>query len=181
MGQTNSPTGYAGYFVGDVTVLGDFSVSGTKSFVIDHPLDPANQYLYHYNIESSEVLNQYSGNATLDENGSAWVPLPDWFEAVNTEFRYQLTPIGAAMPNLHIAQEIQGNSFQVGGGEPGMKVSWLVTAVRNDPYMQQNPHPAEVDKPGDERGTYLDPELYGQPEELGLEYLREQDFLETED
>ncbi len=180
VGQTNSPSGYAGYFVGDVNVLGDFSVSGTKAFIIDHPLDPQNQYLYHYNIESSEVVNQYSGNALLDDTGTALVQLPDWFEAINADFRYQLTPIGASMPNLYIAQEIQSNTFQIAGGEPGMKVSWLVTALRSDPYLQQNPHPVEVEKLEDDRGTYLLPELYDQPQEKGLDYQRFQDALESE-
>jgi hypothetical protein len=171
---------YAGYFYGDVHVTGDLSASGSKPFKIDHPLDPANQYLYHYSIESSEVLNQYSGNVTLDENGQAWVELPDWFQAINIDFRYQLTPIGVPAPNLYIAQEIQDNRFMIGGGEPGMKVSWTVTALRDDPYIQQYPHPVEELKPEDERGTYLYPDLYGQPKEAGLDYQRNPDLQAPE-
>src|ERR1035441_2021073 len=50
----------------DLVGWGNFSVAQTKNFRIDHPLDPTNKYLYHASIESSEVLNQYSGNAVLN-------------------------------------------------------------------------------------------------------------------
>jgi hypothetical protein len=33
---------------------------------------------------------------------------PDWFSALNKDFRYQLTAIGAPGPNLYIAEEISG-------------------------------------------------------------------------
>jgi hypothetical protein len=177
-GSTNSSDGYAGYFVGDVYVNGDFA-STSKSFKIDHPLDPANQYLYHYSVESAERLNQYTGNVTLDEDGQAWVELPAWFEAINADIRYQLTCIGGFAP-VYIAQEVQDNRFQIAGGQPGLKVSWMVTAVRNDPYAQQHPPVVEQDKPEAERGTYLDPELYGQPEEMGTHYQQQRDVLELQ-
>jgi len=168
-GSTYSPSGYAGYFSGHVHVNGTLSAV-VKMFKIDHPLDPANQYLYHYSVESSEVLNQYSGNVVLGADGSAWVELPAWFSAINRDVRYQLTPVGGAAPGLYIAQEVRDNRFQVAGGPPGLKVSWLITAVRSDPYIQRYGAPVEVEKPAEERGTYLFPELYGQPEELGRDY-----------
>jgi hypothetical protein len=68
---------YAGFFQGDVTVTGELNVLGSKNFKIDHPLDPANKYLLHASIESSEVLNLYTGNITTDSSGDATVPLPD--------------------------------------------------------------------------------------------------------
>ena len=80
---------------GDLKVAGNLNVMGTKNFKIDHPLDPENKYLYHAAIESSEVLNLYSGNVTTNSNGDALVQLPDWFEALNKDFRYQLTVIGS--------------------------------------------------------------------------------------
>ncbi len=171
--STGTSAQYAGYFRGDVYVTGDLSASGTKSFQIDHPLNPANCYLYHFAQEGPEVQNVYNGVVTLDANGEAVVALPPYFSALNTgPYRYQLTPIGAPMPNLHVAQEIQGNTFRIAGGVPGKKVSWEVTAVRNDPYLRDHPVRAEVDKPADERGTYLYPQGYGQPETMGLDYQR---------
>jgi len=149
---------------------GDFWASGTKNFRIDHPLDPTNKYLLHAAIESSEVLNQYSGNVVLDGEGKGRVEFPDWFAAINEDFRYQLTAIGAPGPNLYIAEEMQGNTFTIAGGRPGMKVSWQVTARRNDPYMRAHPYVVEQDKPERERGYYTDPELYGAPKEQGIRW-----------
>jgi len=177
-GQATS-AGYAGYFLGNVHVEGNFSASGSKAFKIDHPLDPANRYLYHFAQEGPEVQNVYNGVVTLDASGEAVVTLPAYFSALNAgPFRYQLTPIGAPMPNLYIAQEIQGNTFRIAGGAPGKKVSWEVTAIRNDPYLRDHTVQAEVDKLAGERGTYLYPEGYGQPQEMGLDYQRNRDLLE---
>jgi hypothetical protein len=162
---------WAGYFNGRVHVTGNLSAGGTKPFLIDHPLDPENQYLYHFALESPEVRNVYDGVATLDSQGAATVQLPDYFAALNTgDYRYQLTPIGAPMPGLYIAQEIEGNSFAIAGGEPGKRVSWQVTAVRNDPYLRDHPVQAEVEKLEEERGTYLYPQGYGRPASDGFRY-----------
>lgn len=145
---------------------GDFAASGTKAFQIDHPEDPANKYLRHFCIESNEVLNLYRGTGVFDENGETEILLPDYFELINRNFSYQLTPIGAAM-NLYVKAEIADNRFVIAGGEPGKKVSWTVQAERNDPYLQQNPEKREnvVSKSERNKGSYLMPNLYGQPAE----------------
>ncbi len=169
----NDAGGWAGYFDGPVNVTGSLS-KGSGSFKIDHPLDPEDKYLYHSFVESPDMKNIYDGVVKLDKNGTAWVQMSDWFDALNQEFRYQLTPIGAAMPQLYIAQEITDNGFQIAGGEPGMKVSWQVTGIRHDPYAEANRIPVEENKRADERGTYLYPEVYGQPAEMGLHYQQNQ-------
>jgi len=151
---------YAGYFSGNVNVTGSLSKGG-GSFKIDHPLDPMNKYLYHSFVESPDMMNVYNGNVTLDNSGAAWVELPAYFEALNRDFRYQLTPIGGPGPNLYIAQEVQGNRFLIAGGAPGLRVSWQVTGIRHDAYAQANPIVVEVDKPAKERGTLLHPEAFG--------------------
>src|ERR1019366_4143800 len=114
---------------GNVSVYGTFSATGTKNFRIDHPLDPANKYLFHASVESSEVLNLYSGNAVLDASGEAVVQLPDWFEVINKDFRYQLTSIGAPGRDLYVAEEVSGGHFKIAGGRPGGKVSWQVSGA----------------------------------------------------
>ncbi len=164
-------TSYAGYFTGNVHVAGTLSKSA-GSFKIDHPLDPENQYLYHSFVESPDMKNIYDGVVVLDENGMASIQMEAWFDVLNQEFRYQLTPIGAAMPGLYIAQEMSENGFQIAGGEAGMKVSWQVTGIRHDPYAEANRIQVEVDKSAEERGTYLYPELYDQPAEMGLAYQK---------
>jgi hypothetical protein len=143
---------------GTVHVAGNLTKGG-GSFQIDHPLDPANKYLSHSFVESPDMMNIYNGNAVLDSRGHAWVSLPDWFEALNMDFRYQLTPIGNPGQHiLYIAQEIAHNRFKIAGGKPGARVSWQVTGVRHDAYANAHRIQVEEDK-GDKRGTYLHPEL----------------------
>jgi hypothetical protein len=170
-GTNGAASGRAGFFSGNIQVTGAIT-AGTKDFKIDHPADPANKYLVHASVESSEMLNIYTGNATLDASGSASVPLPGWFEVLNKDFRYQLTAIGAPGPNLYIAQEIQGGHFVIAGGQPGMKVSWQVSGVRQDAFAKAHPLQVEEDKSPPELGFYIHPELYGASEQRGIEWAR---------
>lgn len=117
---------------------GDLYVSGNKNFKIDHPDDPENKDLYHACIESDEVLNQYTGNIVTDENGIAVVTLPDYVQKINIDFRYQLTVIGQFAQAI-ISKEINNNQFEIRTDKPNVKVSWLITAKRNDKYMQEHP------------------------------------------
>jgi hypothetical protein len=162
----------AGRFLGNVTVTGTLSKAAGQ-FKIDHPLDPASKYLCHSLVESTEMKNVYDGVATLDTGGEAEVRLWDWCEALNRDFRYQLTPLGAPAPGLHIAQELSGNRFRIAGGQPGMRVSWQLTGVRHDPYASAHTIMVEEDKPAAERGHYLHPGLYGQPPERAIEWARD--------
>jgi hypothetical protein len=155
---------------GNVNVYGNLTATGTKNFRIDHPLDPANKYLFHAAVESSEVLNLYSGNVVLNASGEAAVQLPDWFEVINKDFRYQLTPIGAPGRDLYVAEEVSGGHFKIAGGTPGGKVSWQVSGVRNDAWEKAHPMVVEADK-GAKRGQYLTPELYGAPETARIGYM----------
>ncbi|MDX1420576.1 MAG: hypothetical protein R3181_11465 [Rubricoccaceae bacterium] len=159
---------YAGFFDGDVSVTGrldvngDLNVSGTKNFRIDHPLDPANRYLFHFAVESSEVLNVYSGNVTTDAEGFSTVPLPDWFEAVNTDLRYQLTVLGTFAQAI-VAEEVQDGRFVIQTDRPGVRVSWQVTGVRSDPGLLASPPAVESYKPAEARGTFVHPGVYEGP------------------
>jgi hypothetical protein len=85
--------GFAADFSGNVAVVGSLSKS-SGSFKIDHPLDPASKYLYHSFVESPDMMNIYNGNVSTDAQGRAVVQLPEWFETLNRDFRYQLTVIG---------------------------------------------------------------------------------------
>ena len=158
----------AGQFNGNVDINGDLNVSGAKSFKIDHPLDAAKKYLYHASVESSEMKNIYDGVVVLDARGEAEVTLSAWFDALNTDFRYQLTAIGAAGPDLYIAEEMSANRFKIAGGRPNMKVCWQMTGVRQDAWAKANPLPVEQDKPAQEQGYYLHPELYGESDEKSI-------------
>lgn len=166
-GTSSGAGSYAGYFQGNGTVTGTFSKGG-GSFRIDHPLDPENKYLQHSFVESPDMMNIYNGNATLDEDGAVWIELPEWFEPLNRDFRYQLTPIGGPGPGLYVANEVKGNRFRIAGGAPGLKVSWQVTGIRHDAFAEANRIPVESDKTGEEKGTYLHPEAFGVSPSRGL-------------
>jgi len=170
-GSTNrSVTNWAGYFVGNVRVTGTV-VKGCGGFWIDHPLHPKDKYLYHSFVESPDMKNVYDGVVALDANGEAVVELPDYFETVNRDFRYQLTCIGGFAP-VYVAEEISGNRFSIAGGKDGMKISWQVTGIRKDPFAELNRIQVEVDKPAQEQGKYVHPEAYGLGEEYGIHYER---------
>jgi hypothetical protein len=178
-------SGLAAYLDGNVTITGNLEKAG-GSFKIDHPLDPANKYLSHSFVESQDMKNVYDGVVVLDNKGEAMIDLPDWFGALNKDFRYQLTAIGAPGPNLYIAEEISeantkysskssnknnNSRFKIAGGTSGMKVSWQVTGIRKDSWANAHRIEVEEDKPTKERGYYLHPDLYSQPEENGISHL----------
>ncbi len=174
----NTSSTYAGYFIGKVSMnsslyvggtaqvsgtlfaSGGLTTSGTKNFTIDHPLDPENKILRHASIESNEVLNQYSGNIITDASGLATVILPNYFETLNKDFRYQLTAIGSFSPVI-IKKKISNNQFIIQSKQPKVEVSWQITGVRNDRNMQYKPFVAESEKEESEKGKYLSPEAYG--------------------
>src|SRR5438046_2807775 len=117
------------------------------------------------------MMNIYNGMVTLDEQGEAAVELPEWFGALNRDFRYQLTCIGVFAP-VYIADEIRGNRFRIAGGQAGMKVSWQVTGIRQDAYANKNRIKVEEAKSEKDRGYYLHPEVFNQPEEKGVKWAR---------
>lgn len=144
----------------DVVITGDFSVTGSKNFVLDHPLDPANKTLSHNAVESPALVTFYDGTVRLDAKGQAVVQLPDYFEALNTDFHYQLTCIGG-FAQVYIGREITNNQFTIAGGQAGMKISWQVSARRHDPWARDNPYQAEEEKGPEDKGKYFYPEGYG--------------------
>jgi hypothetical protein len=163
-------SGVGGTFTGDLEVGGAIT-AGTKDFKIDHPLDPANKYLLHASVESSEMMNIYTGNVTTNAQGEATVQLPEWFEVLNTDFRYQLTVIGQFAQAI-IARKIESNRFEIRTNAPNVEVSWQVTGVRQDAYAKAHPLVVEEQKESRLQGFYIHPELYGAPEEKQIEWAR---------
>ncbi|MBS0625974.1 MAG: hypothetical protein JSS32_07985, partial [Verrucomicrobia bacterium] len=144
-------------FNGSVSVTGSLSKGG-GSFKIDHPLDPQNKYLYHSFAESPDMLNIYNGNVFLDEAGEATVNLPSYFEALNRDFKYQLTPFAIAI--VYVRKKIENNQFSIGSNVPNIEVSWQVTGIRKDRFALANAVVPEVEKEPEKKGSYLHPEVY---------------------
>lgn len=160
LGQ-GSNNGFAGFFQGNVSVTGAL-IAQSKNFKIDHPLDPENKTLTHTSIESPDMLNIYNGNIIMDNNGEAEISLPEYFEALNKDFKYSLTPIGNFSP-LFVKNKIANNKFLISGGRPGQEVSWQVTGVRKDAYAEKFRSKIEEWKSSEDRGLYICPEAFNKP------------------
>lgn len=167
-----STTGQAGHFSGDVDIVGTLSKDG-GSFRIDHPLDPANKYLSHSFVESPDMMNIYNGIALTDSNGYATITMPDWFEALNRDFRYQLTVVDAADTEefvlAKVVKKLSANKFTIRTSKGQIEVSWQVTGIRQDAWANAHRIKVEVDKPVHERGFYRNPQLFGQPASRKIE------------
>jgi hypothetical protein len=156
---------------GNVDIVGSLSKGG-GSFKIDHPLDPENKFLYHSFVESPDMMNIYNGNIVTDKFGEAWIEMPEWFEALNMEYRYQLTVIGS-FDRAMIAEEIVDNRFLIRTESGSTKVSWQVTGVRQDAWAQKNRIPVEEDKKEQEKGKYLHPKAWNIDKKLAIGYSEE--------
>jgi hypothetical protein len=155
-----------GFYAGNLNIKGNLTKGG-GNFKIDHPLDPANKYLSHSFVESPDMMNVYNGNITTDRRGLATVTLPDYFEALNGDFRYQLTVIGQFAQAI-VAKKIAANRFVIRTSKPNVEVSWQVTGIRHDAYANSYRIPVEEEKGVGEQGYYLHPEVFGQPESKGI-------------
>jgi hypothetical protein len=164
----NTGGGSAGYFAGNVTVTGTLTKGG-GSFKIDDPIDPANKYLSHSFVESPDMMNIYNGNVTTNAKGYATVEMPAWFEALNRDFRYQLTTINS-FSRATVAAELKDGKFRIRTSQPNVKVSWQVTGIRHDAWADAHRIPNEEDKPADEQGKYLHPELFGAGPDKSVAY-----------
>jgi hypothetical protein len=169
-GSDGGETGDAGYFNGSVQYTGNLIGPGPE-VKMDDPLDPANKYLFHASVESSEMKDIYDGTVTTDSQGNATVQLPEWFEALNTDFRYQLTAIGQFAQAI-VSGEVANNQFSIKTDKPNVKISWQITGVRQDAYAKANPLVVEQEKDARERGYYIHPELYGASAQQSVEWAR---------
>ena len=157
---------------GNVAIAGTMSAA-VKAFRIDHPLDPANKELWHSCIESPDMMNLYNGTVVTDASGYATITLPSYFEALNRDFRYQLTVIDEddttdAFIWAKVVRKIgkeASNQFTIRTARGNVEVSWMVTGIRQDAYANHARITPEVEKAV--KGTYLNPEAFGviKPEE----------------
>ena len=131
--SNNGSTGpFAGFFDNDVKIIGRLYVGNA---LVAHPLA----------MQTSQIVA--AGLVDLGGNGEAVVELPGGLADLHTNFTYQLTAIGGPAPNLHVAQEIRGDSFKIGGGTGNLTVSWHVGAEAKDAPALRAP---ASEKPYDE-------------------------------
>jgi hypothetical protein len=156
---------------GNLSVTGSLSKGG-GSFKIDHPLDPTNKYLYHSFVESPDMMNVYNGNIITDGGGYATITMPHYFEALNRDFRYQLTVINEADTGellwAQVVRELKNNQFTIRSSRADVKVSWQITGIRHDAWAEKNRIPNSVDKVGAEKGKLLHPEAFNQAADKGV-------------
>jgi len=123
------------------------------------------------------MMNIYNGNVTTDANGNATIQMPDWFQALNQDFRYQLTVIGQ-FAQAYVSSELANQQFSIKTDKPNVKVSWQITGIRHDAWANAHRTVVEVDK-AEERGYYLHPELFGAPAEKSIAALRHPGMLKA--
>jgi hypothetical protein len=159
-----SPNNWSGYFQGSVNVVGTL-LKSSGAFRIDNPLDPAHSYLQHSFVESPDMKNIYDGTVRTNAKGFATVKLPAYFQALNTDFRYQLTILGRAPwdTQARVWNEIKNNRFTVRTSRPNVKVSWQVTGIRHDAWANAHRIQVVVPKTGSADNKYVHPGLYGKP------------------
>jgi hypothetical protein len=147
-GATNGAVNLLPNGTGKCQVYGNFAVTGTKAFIMDHPVHPDTMELMHAATESPVNGVEYWGSVTLDSTGKATAKLPTYFEALTkaTGRNIQLTPIGRTTAQVS-ADRISGGAFVIYGA-PGQEVDWLVKAERQrivDGYDELS-FPVELDK-----------------------------------
>jgi hypothetical protein len=126
------------------------------------------------------MMNIYNGNITTNASGEAVITMPDYFDALNVDFRYQLTPIGQFAQAI-VLTEISGNTFSIKTDKPNVKVSWQVTGVRNDNWAKAHRVVPEVEKEEENKGLYLHAEEFGQEKEKSIDWnTHEKPMLERE-
>ena len=152
-----------------VNVVGTLSKGG-GSFKIDHPLDPANKYLYHSFVESPDMKNIYDGTITTDERWSGHGHAAGLVRGAQPRFPLSVDrdrPIRAGHRGF---RDQCGNQFGIRTDKPNVKVSWQVTGIRQDAFANANRIPVEVEKAPADRGRYLYPEAIGAPTSARIGY-----------
>lgn len=113
---------------GGMSVNGDFSVTGAKNFLMDHP-DLPDHTIRYGSTESPVSAIECRGRVTISEDGTAPVEFPEHFAAIvkpGTDVDVWLSPYGpdAAWCELPTAT---GATIH---GTPGAVVAWTTTAER---------------------------------------------------
>jgi len=112
------------YMMSMLVLFGHFFL---KSYVMNKPSTSLRGVMKR--PEPVQVTRTHCGRVTLDSAGVADIAVPTSFKG---ELVYQLTPIGAPMPSLHVSREpdSESSSFALAGGVPDRQVSWNITMIQ---------------------------------------------------
>jgi len=104
-----------------------------KTFIIEHPSDE-NKYLVHGCLEGPEAGVYYRGKATITNNNSLIIQLPDYVASLATELTVELTPVFSSISTnstcVYETSEIEDNKFTVYGKNG--TIYWTVYGKKND-------------------------------------------------
>jgi hypothetical protein len=104
--------------------------TGPKTFIIDHPSDE-NKYLVHACLEGPEAGVYYRGKASIENDESIAINLPDYVEPLAEELTIELTPIYSIQgPRIYETSEIENNCFTVYGKNGSFY--WTVYGKKNE-------------------------------------------------
>ena len=129
---------------GTVDVVGELT-AGTKTFKIDHPVDPDNKILYHMAVESPRVDLIYrgmaklvNGKATVDLNKDSGIGMMDGtFEALTQNAVVVSLQNQDSFDNVKPGS-ISGSLFEITCNNPACsdEVAWVVMAERADRFIK---------------------------------------------
>lgn len=116
----------------------NLNISGSKTFKIDHPLDPENSYLVHSSIEGPRVDLVYRGKATLS-NGTALVNMDEYYDMINGTWKELCRDGQVWVSGINEFVECIGSIDENGlltitakDSSYNGQVSWMVIAERHD-------------------------------------------------
>ena len=134
-------------------VAKEFTWDTGKTFIIDHPLDPANKHLVHACLEGPEAGVYYRGKGEIVNGSFVEVQLPSYVGALCTDLTVQITHIYDGAVKVFSASEVDtaANTFTV-HGENG-RFNWLVHGKRGDVTVE--PNKADVTVRGDGPYKYI--------------------------
>lgn len=117
----------------------NLNISGSKTFKIDHPLDPENTYLVHSSIEGPRVDLVYRGKTTL-VNGLSTVNMDEYFDMIKGTWKKLCRDAQAWISGINEFVECVGSVDENGllkikskDSSYNGEVSWMIIAERHDP------------------------------------------------
>ena len=125
---------------------GSYYYNSSKTFVIEHPLNE-NKYLIHACLEGPEAGVYYRGSSCITNNSHIEICLPNYVEAIATNFTVQITPIyneNISLEKNYSTSRVTNNLFTVYGNNG--EFFWHVTGTRQ--FISVEPNKTDVEVKG---------------------------------